>query len=300
VEVAIDLSGKVAAVVGGTGGWGRGVSVALAEHGAAVLVNGREPTRIDEVVNGINSSGGRAVGLSQSVVSLEEARRVVTAGIEAFGSVDIVVNCAGVQTYQSLLDTSWEQVQEVIDIELLSAFASTKAAAEHMVESGHGGTIITIGGAAGIYGLEGGSGHAAAKGGVNSATWGWARELQPHGITVNNVRGGVVSGLTQPNIERQQRDFGTTAEDLGFFDGRQSASVIVWLASEEARDITGFCLGIDGPKITIWEPKAPDTELWTVTSWDDPAAIGRALGSALRHRPPILKSQDLIFKKARS
>jgi 3-oxoacyl-[acyl-carrier protein] reductase len=298
--VTIDLSGKVAAVVGGTGGWGRGVSVALAEHGAAVVVNGRDQTRIDEIVNGINSSGGQAVGLSQSVVSLEGARRVVSAAIEAFGSVDIVVNCAGVQTYQSLLDTSWEQIQEVIDIELLSAFASTKAAAELMVETGQGGTIITIGGAAGIYGLKGGSGHAAAKGGVNSATWGWARELEAYGITVNNVRGGVVSGLTQLNIEKQQRDFGITAADLGFFDGQQAASLIVWLASAEARDITGFCLGIDGPKITIWEPKAPDTELWTVTLWDDPAAIGDALGPALRHRPAMLKSQDLIFRKAPS
>jgi hypothetical protein len=84
-----------------------------------------------------------------------------------------------------------------------------------------------------------------------------------------------------------------TPRDLGFFDPEEAAPLVVWLASPAARDVTGRYLGIDGGRVTIWEPKAPDTEIWAFPSWT-PESLSESLGPLLRRRPPMMKVGDLL------
>jgi len=294
--MTINLAGQVAVVIGGTGGFGRGACLGLAERGASVVVNARSQERIDELVETIKSKGGHAVGIAESVITLDSAQMVIAKAVEAFGHVDTLVNCAGHAMDHSILKTTWEEWQAMIDVELMSAFAGVKAAADHMATSGFGGSIITVAGHGGIYGMAGSSGHAAAKGGVIAATWGWAEELIKHGITVNCIRGRVDSVISRDGMSRYyaKESKTKTPREIKFYEPQESAPLIVWLASSEARDITGRCIGIDGPRIQIWEPKPPDTEIFTsLPSWNADA-LGEALGPAIRRRPPKASYKDFM------
>jgi NAD(P)-dependent dehydrogenase (short-subunit alcohol dehydrogenase family) len=268
--------------------------MALAQHGATVVVSARNETRLNRLVETIRSTGGDAIGVTGDISSLDGARGIVEATTQAVGRVDVLVNCAGGLPSEPLLAMTVEEWDGVITQELHGAFYCVKAAAEHMVSRGEGGAIISVAGGAGIYGIVGESAHAAAKGGLIAGSWGWAEELRQYGIRVNCVRGGVRSNAMDRAVTNvRPNGSAATPRDLGFFEPEEAAPLVVWLASAAAKEVTGRYFGIDGPRLTLWEPKAPDTEVWAFPAWT-PDSLADSVQPLLRRRPPMMKVGDLL------
>jgi NAD(P)-dependent dehydrogenase (short-subunit alcohol dehydrogenase family) len=291
----LHLEDRVAVVTGATGGWGRGAAFALAAQGARVIVNARTDASITELVAAIAERGGDAVGVVGDVNTLEGARSILQGAIGAYGRLDVLVNCAGGGRGGALLDVTEAEWSAIVATELNGVFHCSKAAAEQMVAQGDGGRIVTVAGGAGMYGSPGDAAHAAVKGAVASATWSWAAELAPFGITVNAVRGGVRSAYVWPRIERfrtapsgDASRASATPRDFGFYEPEEAGPIVAWLASAEAGDVTGCYLGIDGPCVTYWHPSLPQMATFHQPRWT-PEAIEDEVGPRLRR---ILASQD--------
>jgi NAD(P)-dependent dehydrogenase (short-subunit alcohol dehydrogenase family) len=308
----VRLDGKVAIVTGATGGWGGGAAYGLARRGAKVILNARTQSKLDTFAVRLEGMGGTAVGIAQDVRSFDGAAALVEAAVDTFGRVDALVNCAGVTVSDpsvpvdpaaaqgplalyggSLLDMPEDAWLHVIAAELSSVFACTKAAATQMVAQGDGGSVTTVVGT--IVGAAGQSAHAAAKGGVLNGIWSWSDELKPHGITVNGVRGYVRSLLTDPGFSIEEHDFEARREVSALpTEPSEAGELIAWLASDDARDITGAYLGFDGPRVTIWEPKLPDTAVYRDAGWST-EDLAESVGPLLRRRPTRPTMTDLVI-----
>jgi len=272
-----DLDGSTAVVVGASGGWGRGVAIALAQEGVRVVVNGRNADAVAGVVEEIERYGGHALGCAVPVHTPEGAEELVDFSITHLGQIDILVNSSGGKVSRSILDVSPSEFDMTVDAQLKAPFLVTHLVARSMVDAKVRGKIINMAGGSSVRPFDNESLHGATKAGILAATWVWALELAPHGITVNAVRGGVRSPGTVPLIQairRQLGDAGTLNEvsdrDLGFFEPEEAAPLVVWLASERAAGITGQFVGIDGPKITIWGLPDIAAELVDERGWDAP------------------------------
>lgn len=292
----------MALVTGASGGWGSGVAIGLAEAGVSVVLNARQPGPLEQFAGELSARGNRVATAPGSIVDPAAARGMVEQAVESFGRLDILVNCAGGQESGVLLETSDEEWVDCVSTELIGAFRITKAVAEHLVAQGEGGTILNVAGGAGMYGLPGMSAHAAAKGGVASATWSWAEELRPFGITVNCFRGGVRSVSMARSVDsfnrHQSREESERADrDYGFYEPDEAAPLIVWLASSEARDVTGCYLGIDGPRISYWDPMPPAGAAWSHPRWRV-EGMGAAMHSMLATRPRRMRGEELLVTAA--
>jgi NAD(P)-dependent dehydrogenase (short-subunit alcohol dehydrogenase family) len=302
---AIRLDGKVAVITGATGGWGSGAAFALAARGASVVLNSRTHTKVDALAKRIRDQGGEAVGIAEDVVSLAGATRLIEKAVERFGRVDCLVNAAGVRKTDtqgsdatdiyggallSLDEPTWRLV---IDTELNMIYACTKAAASQMVAQGDGGAIMTVLG--NVLGQAGQSGHVAAKAAALSCVWSWSDELKPHGIMVNGLRGYVRSLLTDPAFESDAHDF-ASHRDRGTLplDPIDAGEIVAWLASNDAVGITGTYLGLDGPRVTIWEPRLPDIAVFRDAGWSADDLASR-VGPILRRRPERPNISDQLM-----
>ena len=175
------LAGRGAVVVGGSRGIGAAVAALLAQHGAAVVVNGRDGDAAEQTAAKITTNGGRAVAHAGSPANQTGADALVARCIDEFGGIHILVNCAGIAkpAGSSILDISPAQFRELLDAHLVTVFATCRAAAPRMVAQG-GGSIVNTGSLA-FLGDYGGTGYPAGKGAVNSLTLAIAAELNTTG-----------------------------------------------------------------------------------------------------------------------
>jgi NAD(P)-dependent dehydrogenase (short-subunit alcohol dehydrogenase family) len=297
--MGIRLDGKVAVIAGATGGWGGGTAVALARRGAAVVLSSRSQPKVDAVAARLHAEGLQAVGVAQDINTLAGAERLVERAVDAFGRVDVLMNAVGVTSadgdaldHLSILDTTEESWRYTIDAELNAAFNCTKAAAVQMVAQGDGGTIVSVVGT--IIGSPGRAPHAAAKGGLLNGIWSWSDELREHGITVNGVRGYVRSMLTDKNfdIEREPFTAERTTPELPT-EPVEAGELIAWLASSEGASVTGQYIGIDGGRITIWEPSLPQISVFREPQWSA-EQLAAHVGPIIGRRPPRPTMTDVV------
>lgn len=201
------LSGRAAVVVGGSRGVGRAVADLLAACGAGVVVNGRDPDAVDGTVAAITGSGGRAVGVAGAANAEATATALMAACRDEYGSVDVLINCAGIAEPpgSSILSISGAQFQELLDAHLGTAFHTCRAAAPIMAEQRRG-SIVNSGSVA-FLGDYGGTGYPAGKGAINSLTLAMAAELAEHGVRANVVCPGAKTRLsTGADYEQHIRD----------------------------------------------------------------------------------------------
>lgn len=247
------LEGRVALVTGSGRGLGREFVLALASEGAAVVVNdvgvslAGEETAEDPaaaVVAEVEALGGRAIAVRESVADFDAAGRIVAAAVEAFGSIDVVVNNAGIVRDRTLLKMEESDFDAVVDTHLKGTFNVTRHAAAHMKEAGWG-RIVNITSSAGLRGNFGQTNYGAAKAGIMGMTFVWALELGRHGITVNAL---APAGITRMTASLAGDD-GDVPPRL---DPSLNAPLVAFLASEHAAHVNGQVFGRTDLSYTIF------------------------------------------------
>lgn len=255
------LEGKVAVVTGSSHGMGRAFAMALAKEGASVVVNGTVAEDVTTVVEEINSSGGKVIGCPESVATMTGAQHIIQSALDEFGHLDILVNNAGVLRDRSLLKMTEEEWDTVIAIHLKGTFACSKFAALAMREQ-ESGCIINITSISGFRGNIGQCNYAAAKSGILGFTFTLAQELAWCNVRVNAVWPAAITRMTQPFLERALERAKETARqhnipvpsliEVGLGEPETVAPLIVFLASDDAKGITGKVLALTGEKLAVW------------------------------------------------
>ncbi|MBX7430530.1 SDR family oxidoreductase [Mycobacterium sp. Y57] len=248
------LDGKVAVVTGAGRGIGRGEALALARHGASVVVNdfggswdgrGRDDRPAVDVVREITAAGGRAVANFDSVIDADGAEGMVAQAIDAYGRLDILVNNAGILCDGMVFSIDPEDWWSVVKVHLMGHFLPTRAAAAYWRQQSKAGdaghrAIVNTTSESGLFGNAGQSNYDAAKMGVVSFTMAVARETAKYGVTVNAVAPRARTRLTMQTFEGSDRakEFSVADKPFDAMDPENIAPFVVFLASDAATDIT--------------------------------------------------------------
>ncbi|MGH1565448.1 SDR family oxidoreductase [Mumia sp. DW29H23] len=258
----MDLSGRAVVVTGSGRGLGRAYVEALGAAGASVVVNDVEQNLVDEAVAAVERAGGRAVGVVAAVGSTATADALVAAAVETFGRLDVMVTNAGILRDRMLWKMSDDEFDAVIDVHLRGTFTCARAAARRMREQGEGGSLVLVSSPAGQRGNVGQTNYAAAKAGIVAMARTWAMELARAGVDVNAVVPVAATEMTKtipafgPAIEEAERTGGDLPawmrKDEGLGTVEDVASLVVFLASDAARGITGQAIGIGGDRLALW------------------------------------------------
>lgn len=249
----MDFKEKVAVVTGASRSIGRGIALALAKEGCAVVVNySKSQAEADEVVNKILKLGGEAIAVQCDVSKREDVERMFAKAIETYGKVDILVNNAGVAKGGSILETTDEIWDWHMAINLKGAFLCTQVAARHMIERKYG-KIVNISSNSGFgIAMDGETSYAVSKAGVIQLTKSSSYDLGPYGINVNCVAPGAVDTVmlrgnrTKEEYEEKLRGRRDRAS-LGIVGTPEDiANAVLFFASDKSHYITGKTLLVDG------------------------------------------------------
>lgn len=263
------LEGKVAIVTGGGRGIGRGEALALAKEGAAVVVNdlggstageGNDATPAQEVVNEIESAGGKAVANYLDVTDYESASEIIKQALDTYGQLDIVVNNAGILRDRMIFNMSEEEWDSVISVHLKGTFNISKHASV-LFRQQRSGRFINTGSESGL-GSPGQPNYAAAKEGITALTRSLASSMSRYDCTANSIRPRAATRMTlSPEMEaaRQARIARGEARDgdeegggLAALDPNVVGMLVSYLASDEAQHINGGDFVVGGNEIGMF------------------------------------------------
>ena len=244
------LENKVAIVTGGDSGIGHAIVLELAAEGAAVTINyHKNQAAAEATLQAVQAAGGRGQLVQGDVSSIADITNLVDRTVAAFGRLDIMVNNAGMETRTGVLDTTEQQFDLVIAIDLKSAFFGVQLAAKQMIAQGGGGRIVNISSIHEDWPMPGNAPYCAAKGGVRMLTRTAGVELASHGITVVGVAPGAVHTpidevtLADP-VQRAKLE---SAIPLGrVAEPREIARMVAFLASDKASYGTATTYIVDG------------------------------------------------------
>jgi NAD(P)-dependent dehydrogenase (short-subunit alcohol dehydrogenase family) len=240
------LAGKTALVTGATSGIGRAVAERLAGEGAQVILSGRDAGRGEQVVAAIGSSGGSARFVRADLRELEDVKRLAADS----GQADILVNNAGVITFGPTSETSEEAFDLAFDVNVKAPFFLTAAIAPQMLARG-GGVIINISTMVASFGLNGQAAYGASKAAVELLTKAWTDEYGPGGIRVNAVAPGPVRTPGTEPMGAALDQIAATLPARHAANAEQVASVVAFLASEDASFIYGAVVHADGGRVAV-------------------------------------------------
>src|SRR6478752_5969874 len=246
----MSLTGKVAIVTGGNSGIGKGIVLALARHGANIVIDYvADPNATEELEKQVAALGDKSIGVEADVSKVEDLQRLVDKAVEEFGRLDIMVNNAGIETRTSVLETTEQEYDRVLDINLKSAFFGTQIAAKQMIKQGTGGRIINITSVHEDWPMPGNTAYCLSKGGVRMLTRTAGQELGPHGIRIVNVGPGAVA--TPINTATMNDPAAMKTLDAAIPLGRMAepseiATVVAFLSSDGASYINGTSIFVYG------------------------------------------------------
>ncbi len=243
----MDISNRVAIVTGSGRGIGRAIALKLAEVGATVVVNDiGEAEPVNSVVEEIRAMKGQSLAIMADVSSASDVASMVETTISTFGKVDILVNNAGIARDQLAMRMSEDDWDAVLNVNLKSVFLCTRAVLRHMIKQ-RWGRIINMSSIVGIVGNPGQANYASAKAGVIGLTRTIAKEVASRQITVNALAPGFIDTEMTQRLADDWKEELKKRIPLGYFGSpRDVAEAVAFLASEEARYITGQVLNVDG------------------------------------------------------
>jgi NAD(P)-dependent dehydrogenase (short-subunit alcohol dehydrogenase family) len=241
--------GKTAFVTGAGTGIGRATALAFAAEGANVAVAGRDPHDVAETARLIEAADGRALALTVDVTDESAVREALTRTVDTFGGLDIAFNNAGVEQSQTFTaDLSTEEWTKVVSTDLTGVFHCMKHEIPLLKE--RGGAIVNTSSGAGVMGIAGQAGYAAAKWGVIGLTKSAALEYVGDGIRINAVAPGVIDTEMMERVTGgtdEGREAMTSQEPVGRMGrAEEIASAVLWLASDLGGFTVGHTLVVDG------------------------------------------------------
>jgi NAD(P)-dependent dehydrogenase (short-subunit alcohol dehydrogenase family) len=276
--------GRVCIITGAGRGIGREHALMLAEHGAKVVVNdiggeidgsGRNTGPAHDVVAEIEAAGGEAVANGDDISTWDGSERLIQQAIDHFGTLDVVINNAGILRDRMLANMTEAEWDAVIQVHLKGTFGPSRHAAAYWrekVKAGDtvDGRIINTSSPSGIYGNVGQTNYGAAKAGIAAFTVIAAKELARYGVTVNAIAPAALTRMTE-NLGMGQADDMTKA----MLSPRWIAPIVTWLASTESAGVTGRVFDVTGQALSVAEGwhRGPTQEHPT----DDPAALGEVI-----------------------
>src|ERR1700730_223893 len=292
--------GRVAIVTGAGRGVGREYALLLAAHGAKVVVNdlgvqadgsGTDQDPANEVVQQIKRAGGEAIANADDVSSWEGAKSLIESAIRAFGTLDILINNAGILRDRMLVNMSEPEWDDVIRVHLKGTFAPAHHAAVYWKrkskESGRpvNARLINTSSTSGLFGNIGQTNYGAAKGGIASFSIIGARELAGIGVTVNVITPTAVTRLTEGLRV-------LSGEQKSGRDPKWISPVVLYLASEKAGDITGRVFQVGNGVLSVMEGWHRGPQAVPIL---DPVELGLILTSmsAAARRNAGMNGQDL-------
>lgn len=241
------LAGKVALVTGASRGIGKAIACKLAREGAKVIINyNGSKEKAEAVKSEIEAAGGQAEVYQCDVSDYTACETFIQTVIKEEGSLDILVNNAGITKDGLLMKMSEEDFDMVLDTNLKGAFNTIRFASRQMLRQ-KGGRIINMSSVVGVSGNAGQANYAASKAGVIGLTKAAARELASRGITVNAIAPGFIETDMTDVLSDKVKEASEAQIPLGHFGKPEDvAAAAAFLASEEARYITGQVLHVDG------------------------------------------------------
>ena len=238
------LQGRVAIVTGSARNIGRAIAHALAEAGAAVVVNAKSSSaEADAVAHAIRDAGGRAIARMADVGEPQDAAALIDAAIQEFGRLDILVNNAAVRRDMDFDRLDYHEWRAIMSTILDGAYLCSRAAFPHLIAAG-GGSIVNIGGLSSFTGAARRAHVIAAKAGLVGLTRALAHDLAPHGITVNCVAPGLIDTQRRGPEPAHHAKHATLAGRRG--TPEEIAAVVRFLCGPDARYITGQTLHANG------------------------------------------------------
>ena len=244
------LSGQTMVVTGGNSGIGEAIVLAAAAEGANVVIDYvAHPEETTALIGKIEAAGGHAVGVQADVSQAADLHTMVQTAVDNYGRLDALVNNAGMETRTSILDTTEEDYERVLDINLKSAFFGTQFAAKQFIAQGGGGIVINISSVHEDWPMPGNTAYCVSKGGMRMLARTAGVELGGHGIRVVNVGPGAVS--TPINASTMSDPAKLKALDAAIPLGRMAqpdeiAEMVVFLASGKAAYMTASTVFLDG------------------------------------------------------
>lgn len=282
------LDGRVAIVTGAGRGLGRAHALELARHGARVVVNdlgvasdggGRDAGPAEAVVDEIRAAGGEAVTSGDDVADWAGARALIARAIDVYGRLDVLVNNAGFVRDRMFVNTSEEEWDAVIRVHVKGHFATARHAAAYWRDAAKKGEavdarIINTTSGAGLQGSVGQASYAAAKAAIIAMTLVQAAELSRYGVTANALAPAARTRMTETTFAEMMK-----APETGFdaMAPDNVAPVVAWLASGEARGVTGRVFEVQGGVISVAEGWRHGPKVDKGARWDP-----RELGSVVR------------------
>ena len=288
------LRDKVAVVTGAARGIGREIALLMAKHGAKVVVNdyggseagsGATAVPADEVVGEIKTAGGQAVASYDSVASMAGGKNIVDTAVKAFGRIDIVVNNAGILRDRMIFNMSEEEWDAVINTHLKGSFAVTRAAAPLMREQ-KSGRVINMTSTSGLVGNVGQANYAAAKLGIVGLTRVTALDMARYNVTANCISPfawtRMIGTIPTQTAAQQAR-----VEKIKKMSPAHIAPLAAYLASDEAKDVSGQVFGVRGKEIMLFGHHRPLMRIHHAEGWTVERLTEMFRGTMQQHLIPL-------------
>ena len=295
------LQGKVVLVTGAGGGIGRDFALAMAAAGAKVLVNdlgtsvkgeGADVGPAQKVADEIRKSGGQAAASTDSVADWVSANRIVQAALDNFGRIDVVVNNAGILRDRFFFNMSVEEWRAVIDVHLNGSFYVARAAATHF-KNQQSGAYIHMTSTSGLVGNLGQANSAAAKLGIVGLSKSIALDMAKYHVRSNCISPFAWSRMIG-SIPTETEDQKARVEKLKAMETAKIAPLAVYLASDQAKEVSGQIFAVRANEIFLMSQSRPLRSVHRAEGWT-PETIGAHAIPALRaHFYPLERTQDVF------
>lgn len=241
------MENKVVLITGASRGLGAEIARQFAKNGYKVAINyNKSKKEAEKLANEFISLGYTALCVQADVSNINEVKEMFSVIIKTFGHIDVLVNNAGVCSYNLLIDETNENIKNIVTTNLIGTINCTKEASSHMLNR-HFGKIINISSIWGIYGASNESVYSATKGGIIAFTKAIAKELSYSNINVNCVAPGVINTEMMNHFTSKEKEEIKSNIPCGRFASTEEiAKIVLYLSSEDSSYITGQVIQIDG------------------------------------------------------
>lgn len=244
------LEGKSIVVTGGNSGIGKAIVLAMAKEGASLVIDYvAHEDATAQLIAEVEQAGGTAVGIEADITKSDDLHRMMQAAIDSFGRLDVLVNNAGMETRQSLLETTEADYEKVMAVNMKSAFFASQAAAKQFIAQGNGGLVINISSVHEDWPMPGNIAYCVSKGGMRMLTRTAGVELGPHGIRMVNIAPGAVDTPINAATTSDKDLLGKLEASIPLrrlAKPDDIAEVAVFLASGRASYMTATTVVVDG------------------------------------------------------